>query len=170
MGNKLALGDIMIHREGSFGNPGSRTHAVASGAAASIKAGELVLKTLGSAYVTVWTASNSAKPVVGTDFIAGLSASTSTDTASAAGTVEIIPNVDGMVYLGNPDVAATWDTQSEYDALVGDRVLLKTSAAGVQTLLASDSATSGLVIEPLDISKYPGKVAFSIRQGCNYTA
>ena len=166
----MALGDIMIHREGSFGVPGARKHAVAAGAVASIKAGELVLKTLGDASVVVWTASNSAKPVVGTDYIAGLSASTSTDTASAAGTVDIIPNVPGMVYLGNPDVGTTWDTQAEYDALVGDRVLLKTSAAGVQTILASDLATSGLVIEPLDIVRYPGKVAFSIRQGCNYFA
>ena len=160
----------MIHREGSFGVPGSRRHAVAAGAAASIKAGELVLKSLGDASVVVWTASNSAKPVVATDFIAGLSASTSTDTAAAVGYIDIIPNVPGMVYLGNPDVAATWDTQAEYDALVGHRVLLKTSAAGVQTLLAADGATYGLVIEPIDIVRYPGKIAFSIRQGCNYTA
>jgi hypothetical protein len=166
----MAAGDITILNEGSFGAPGSRKHAVAAGAASSIKAGELVLKALGSASVVVWDASNTAKPVVGTDYIAGLSATTSTDTASAAGTVEIIPNVPGMVYLGNPKVAATWDTQAEYDALVGDRVLLDTTAAGVQTLLASDGATSGLVIEPLDVTRYPGKIAFSIRQGCNYNA
>jgi hypothetical protein len=60
--------------------------------------------------------------------------------------------------------------QSEYNALVGDRVLLSTTAGGVQTLLASDSATSGLVIEPLDLSKYPGKIAFSIRAGASYLA
>jgi hypothetical protein len=164
------IGDITILREGAFGNPGSRTFAVASGASASIKAGELVLKALGGAAVTVWTANNNAKPVVGTDYIAGLAASTSTDTATANGTVEIIPNVPGTVYLGNPKVAASFDTQSEYDALVGDRVLLDVTAAGVQTLLAADGATSGLVIEPLDVTKYPGKVAFSIRQGCNYNA
>jgi len=166
----MALGDITILREGAFGAPGSRRHAVAAGAAASIKAGELVLKTLGSASVVVWTASNTAKPVVATDYIAGLSASTSTDTASAAGVVDIIPITQDMVLLANADTAATWDTQAEYDALVGDRVLLKTSAAGVQTILASDSATSGLVIEPMDVSKYPGKVAFSVRAGAIYNA
>lgn len=166
----MALGDISILRPGAFGSIGSRKHAVAAGAAASIKAGELVLKTLGDASVLVWTASNTAKPVVATDFIAGLSASTSTDTASAAGTVEIIPITPGMVFLGNPDTAATWNTQAKYDALVGDRVLLSTTAGGVQTLLAADGATYGLVVEPLDIAAYPGKVAFSIRQGASYTA
>ena len=166
----MALGNISILREGAFGAVGSRPHAVAAGAAATIKAGELVLKTLGDASVVVWTASNTAKPVVGTDYIAGLSASTSTDTATAAGTVDIIPLVPGVVYLGNPDTAATWNTQAEYDALVGDRVLLSTTSVGIQTLLAADGSTHGLVIEPLDLAMYPGKVAFSIRAGASYTA
>ena len=171
-------GDILIHREGAFGAPGGRKHAVAAGAVGSIKPGELVLKTLGDASVVVWTATNTAKPVVGTDYIAGLSASTSTDTASAAGTVDIIPIVPGMVLLGNADVPATFGyntstgvvTQATYDALVGDRVLLKTSSTGVQTILASDGSTQGLVIEPMDVAKNPGKVAFSIRAGALYLA
>ena len=164
-------------RESSFGAPGSRKHAVASGAAATIKAGELVLKTPGDASVVVWTASNAAKPVVATDWIAGLSTSTSTDTASAAGTVDIISDFSGLVFLGTPTTPATFGTattgvttQATYDALVGDRVLLRTSAAGVQTIEPSDGATYGLVIEPLEIAKYPGKVAFSIKPGCSYLA
>lgn len=164
----MALGDVTILDAGAFGIVGARRFAVASGAVASIKAGELVLKALGATAVTVWTASSTAKPVVATDFLAGLSASTSTDTASAAGVVDVFPIVPGVVYLGNPDTAATWNTQAKYDALVGARVLLSTTSAGVQTILASDSATSGLVIEPLDISKYPAKVAFSLRLGLSY--
>ena len=168
----------MIHREGKFGTSGARKMAVASGAAATIKAGELVLKTPGSPYVVVWTASNTAKPVVATDYIAGYSTSTSTDTAAADGTVDIISDFVGMVFLGNADVPATFGyatatgvvTQATYDALVGDRVLLKTTAAGVQTLLAADSATSGLVIEPMEVAKFPGKVAFSVKPGCSYLA
>lgn len=166
----MALGDIVLLNDGAFGFNGTQKHKVASGAAATIKAGELVLKTPGSAYVTVWTATNSAKPVVSTDWVAGLSMSTSTDTASADGYVEVLPLVAGQIFLGNPKVAATWDTQAEYDALVGDRVLLDTTAAGVQTLLATDGATYGLVIMPLDISKYPGKIAFAVKPGCNYLA
>lgn len=164
------IGDITLLREGAFGAPGSRRHAVAAGAAASIKAGELVLKALGSASVVVWTASNTAKPVVGTDYLAGLSTSTSTDTASAVGVVDIMPITQDMVFLIDAEVAATWNTQSEYDALVGDRVLLKTTAAGKQTILAADGATQGLVIEPMDVTLYPGKVAFSVRAGAIYNA
>jgi L-rhamnose isomerase len=163
-------GDITILREGAFGAPGSRKHAVAAGTTASIKPGELCLKVLGNASVTAWTANNNAKPVVSTDYIVGLSATTSTETATAVGTVEITPIVPGMVLLGNPKVAATWDTQAEYDALVGDRVLLDTTTTGVQSLLAVDGATHGLVIEPLDVTKYPGKVAFSVRAGALYNA
>lgn len=164
------MADITVLDGGAFGQIGSRQHAVASGAAATIKAGRLVLKSLGSASVVAWDVSNTAKPVVATDFLAGLAMTDSTDTASAAGTVQIQAITPGVVYLGNPDTAATWNTQAKYDALVGDRVLVSTTSAGVQTILASDSATSGLVVEPLDISKYPVKVAFSLRQALSYTA
>jgi len=166
----MARGDIQIFKNGAFGPVGTTKHAVAAGAAASIKAGELVLKSLGDASVVAWTANNTAKPVVGTDYIAGISMSDSTDTASAAGTVEIMPLVPGAIYLANPETPASFDTQAEYDALVGDRVLLKTTAAGVQTILGTDGATYGLVIMPLNIAEFPGKVAFSIRAGASYLA
>lgn len=166
----MALGDVVLYKDPSFGSRGSDTHQVASGAAATINAGEFVLKTPGSQYVVAW-GNTSAKPVVGTDFLAGLSATTSTDTASAAGTVEIIPLIPGQMFLVNPDVAASWDTQAEYNALVGDRVLLKSgSVGGAQTLLATDGSTNGFVVENLDITKYPGKVAISARAGLSYLA
>ena len=154
----------MIHREGSFGVPGSRRHAVAAGAAASIKAGELVLKSLGDASVVVWTASNTAKPVAATDYIAGISASTSTDTAAAVGYVDIIPNVPGLVFLGNPKVAGTWDTQAEYDALVNERVTFQLDTTTFSVDENASGTTYGLVIVPSDIRKYPGKVAFEVRR------
>lgn len=163
----MAKGDVMIYKDGPFGSIGTQKHAVTSGTTASINAGELVLKTPGSAFVVAWDATNSAKPVVGTDYLAGLAMSTSTETATAVGYVEILPIVPGQVFLGNPKVAATWDTQAEYDALVGDRVLLDT-VSGTQTLLASDGATYGLVIQPLDLSAYPGKIAFSLNPNLNY--
>lgn len=161
-------GDILPYNDGAFGAVGSRTHQVASGTTASISAGELVLKTLGNEYVVVWTASNTAKPVVATDFLAGVSTTASNETTTVAGTVSITPLVPGQVWLANPDTAATWNTQAKYNALVGARVLLATTSAGVQTILAADNSTSGLVIENLDITQFPGKVAFSIRAGCSY--
>ncbi len=164
----MALGDVLLYDTGAFGYPGDDQYNVASGSTASIKAGEFVLTTLGGVAVTVWTASNSAKPIVGTDFVAGVSASTSTETASAAGTVKVMKFVNGVTYLVNPDAPTSWDTQSEYDALVGKRVLLKTSAGGVQTLLAADGATQGFVVMPMDITRYPAKVRVAMRNGLNY--
>jgi len=161
------LGDIQFYDEGQFGLPGSKKFTVASGTTSSIKAGEPVLKALGNATGNVVSVFTTNKPEVATDFLAGISASTSTETTTAAGTVEVVPLVPGVTYLVSPKVAATWDTQAEYDALVGARVLLDVTN-GVITILAADGANNGCVVEPLDIRKYPGKVRFSLRQGLNY--
>lgn len=66
-----------------------------------------------------------------------------------------------------PKVAATWNTQAKYNALVGARVLIDLTT-GVYTILAVDGAGNGCVVEYLDISKYPGMVAFSWSQVCDY--
>jgi hypothetical protein len=166
----MALNDFQIYSDNSFGPPGSMRAHVVSGTTSSINAGELVYKTRGSAYVVAKTASDATKPVVATDFIAGVAAATSTETTAANGTVFFFPNVEGMTYLGAPTVAATWNTQAKYDALVGYRVLINTAADGTMTVLAADGATSGLIVEPLDIAKYPNRVRFSLRQALNYTA
>ena len=158
------LGDIQLYTEGAFGYPGDDEYAVASGAAASIKAGEPVAKALGAAVVTAMATN---KPVVATDFLAGIASSTSTDTASAAGTVKVTKLVPGLTWLISPNSAAAWDTQAEYDALVGDRVLLDLTSS-TYTILATDGATSGCVIMPLNIKKVPGKVRFAFRNGVNY--
>ena len=114
---------------------------------------------------------------MGTSYYAGVALTSSTNTASAAGTVTVLPISSGITYLANPDTAASWDTQSEYDALVGKRVLLKNSVSvtatptsGTYTILASDSANNGCVIMPLDVTKYPGKVAFAFRAGASDVA
>lgn len=164
----MATGDILPLTDGAFGASGSVTHQVVAGTTASISAGELVLKTLGNRYVVVWTASNTAKPVVATDFLAGVSTTPSNETSSAAGTVSVTPLIPGQIWLANPDTAATWNTQAKYNALVGARVLLSTTSGGVQTILAADGSTNGLVIENLNIANYPVKVAFSCRAGLSY--
>lgn len=161
----MALGDITLYSEGPFGYPGDDEYAVAA-SATLINAGEPVAKTLGGFVVTP-AATNT--PVVATDFYAGIAASTSTNTASVAGTVKVMKFNGNTSYLITPKVAATWDTQAEYDALVGDRVLLDLTT-GSYTILASDSATSGCVIMPLDILRYPSKVRFQFRNAVNYLA
>ena len=149
--------------EPSFGSIGSRKWTV-SPSATPIYAGEPIVRVLGGYTVK---SLQSTGPVVGTDYIVGISASNSTHTATATGTVEVVPMVPGQVWLGNPTTSTSWDTQFEYDYLVGDRVLLAESSAGVYTVGASDGATSGLVVQPLDITRYPGKVAFSFRNDCS---
>lgn len=158
----MALGDIVLFTQ----NPssGGITKQVNSGSAASINAGEPVLVSLGQQYAAT-LATN--KPVVATDYIGGIALTTSTDTASAAGTVSVLSLDPSQSYLISPKVAATFNTQAKYNALVGSRVLLdKTS--GVYTILAADGATNGCVILDLNITTNPGKVRFAFRAGCSY--
>lgn len=172
----MAVGDLIILQESSAqGGRGAQAYNVAAGTL--INAGEPVEVNLGNTTGTVVYPAITSTPVVGTSYFVGVAATNSTNTASAAGFVDVIPLTSATTWLGNPDVAATWNTQAEYDALVGARVLLKNSVtvtatptSGTYTVLASDSANNGCVVLHLDIMKYPGKVAFAFRNGANYLA
>lgn len=161
----MAVGDITIYEQSTLQLNGSKKAHVAAGAT-TINPGEPIAVTLGAATVTAMATN---KPVVATDFLVGIATSTSTQTASVAGTVDYLPLQPGVTYMISPKVAATWDTQAEYDALVNDRVLLDLTS-GVYTILAADGTTSGCVVMPLDITRYPGKVAFQFRNGVNFLA
>ena len=161
----MASGDFKILDQASLMGRGSRIYNVGAGATA-ILAGEPVSRVLGG--ITV-TAMSTNKPVVTTDYLAGIAATNSTQTASAAGTVAVFPINSSTTYLVSPNVAASWDTQAEYDALVGKRVLIDLTS-GSYTVLATDSANNGLIIMPLDISKYPGKIAVVFRQAVSDVA
>lgn len=171
----MASGDIQVFESSqTSGGRGSRLYNVAAGT--PIYAGEPVQVLLGTAGTVVFPAITST-PVVGTTYYAGIASTNSTNTATAAGFVDVVPVNNNDSWLANPDVAATWDTQAEYDALVGSRVLLKnnvtvtaTPTSGTYTILASDSANNGCVIVHLNVFKHPGKVAFAIRNGASYLA
>jgi len=150
--------DVKILDAASLAHVTPQVYNVAAGAT-TIYAGEPVARALGGITVTA-LATN--KPVVATDYMVGIATAKSTQTASAAGTVTVAPLRTNVIYLAAPLTAATWDTQAEYDALVGKRVLFDLTA-GSYTITATDGATNGLVVAPLDISKFPGKVAFYIR-------
>ena len=94
----MALGDITIYDQGSFGYAGDVEYAVASGTTSSILAGTPVAKALGAAAVT---AAATGTPVVATDFFAGIAATTSTETASAAGTVKVTKLTPGSISLSS---------------------------------------------------------------------
>lgn len=166
------LGDLsFFNASATTGALGSRRNQVAASAGApAINAYEPVSKTLGNQYVITNPTSGQA---VATNFLAGVSTSTSTETATLDGYVDVMPVSTGTVWLIAPAVAATWNTQAKYNALVGSRVLIQKSAAGntgVYTILATDGSTNGCVIENLNIFDYPNMVAFSFRGGLSYLA
>ncbi len=136
--------------------PASQEFAVASGTTASIKAGEPVEKLAGANYAKLAVTNF---PTT-TERQVGIATSNSSETASADGVVKVALGLPGVVWLGNPDAPTSWDTQAEYNALVGSRVLIKLSS-GVFTVLATDGASNGCIVEYLDIAKYPAKVAFT---------
>ena len=78
-----------------------------------------------------------------------------------------MPVIAGQVYMVAPKVAATWNTQAKYNALVGARVLLD-NTAGTYTILAADGASQGCIVEWMDIAKTPGMVAFSFSPLVDY--
>jgi len=95
-----------------------------------------------------------------TDFLAGIATATSTNTSTAAGYVDVMPLLPGQTFLMKPNAATSWDTQAEYDALVGKRVVIDLTS-GSFTILASDGSTNGCIILPLDIKTTPGLVHFA---------
>lgn len=160
----MATGDFTVLDQNVLSGTGARLYNVAAGT--PIYAGEPVQRTLGNSTGNVVSPASTNTPVVGTSYYVGIAATNSTNTASAAGTVNVTPLDSSITYLVAPKVAATWDTQAEYDALVGARVLIDLTA-GVYTALAADSANNGAVVQTLDIFKYPGKVAVAFRKGAS---
>jgi hypothetical protein len=114
--------------------------------ATDILAGEPVkLKAAGSPYV-IPLADN--EPVIGTTTqVIGIAASNSTHTASVDGTIRVYIPVPGTVFGCKATTSTNFDTQSEIDALVGDRVLFDFgSSTYTVDENAGDTATSGLQI------------------------
>ncbi len=134
-----------------------------NGAVSRINPGEPVTKVAGAAGVLA-AATNAPTTTLR---IVGIAADTSTETASVDGTVTVLPATNGQLWLITPNSAAAWDTQAEYNALVGARVLIS-NTAGVYTILATDGASNGCIVEYLDIAQYPGKVCFSFSPLVDY--
>lgn len=166
----MALGDIQPYGSAGTGTTDSAipfyvksSSKGADGTVSRIKAGEPVTKAAGATGVL---AAVTNAPTT-TLRIVGVAAQTSTETASADGYVSVIPATSGQMWLVAADAPTSWDTQAEYNALCGARVLLK-NTAGVYTILASDGASNGCIVEWMDVTKYPGMVAFSWSPLCNY--
>lgn len=121
---------------------------VASGGAATIARGTPTKSTEADA-----TATGALIPMVDGDGavtamrFGGIAKRTSTDTASAAGTVDVWMPVPGLVYRGFAKSAAAADTQSEINVLMRKRVVfdLTTSDWTIDTA-AADALVNCVVI------------------------
>ncbi len=168
----MASGDLVVKDQNSMMGTGARLFNVAAGTA--ILAGEPVM-VVALADTTV-IPGGASLPDASTHLMVGVAATNSTNTLTAAGTVNVVEVNPNLVYLISPTTGTSWDTQAEYDALVGKRLLIANSAtvgavpsnSGSYTLGASDSANNGCIVKALDISKYPGKVAIAFRAACSY--
>ncbi len=159
-------GAITIRDGSVISTDASNYHRVQAGAVGTISYGTPVVTTLGSQYVV---AGADGIPVVGTDWMVGIAADTSTDTVAADGSLHVIEMFPNVVYLCAPKLSTDIDTQAKYDALVGNRVVFDLTT-GVWTVdaAAAHATTNGLVIMDSDIKKYPNKVAFCILQASSY--
>jgi hypothetical protein len=160
----MALNDILLVEEGgAFGSCGSIQCNVAA-SATIIYPGDPV-KTTSNNDTLVVTVAATNEPVVATTLIAGVAISQSTNTATAAGVVNVRLLTPGQIYEMKPTTAIT--SQATYDGYLGYRVRW-TLASGVYTLQVTDGATYGCIIVPNDIVKNPGRVRFIFRNACSF--
>lgn len=109
-----------------------------------------------------------ASPVIGTHIYMGHSVGTSTQTASADGVADLYQPLSGSIQLLPAKVSSLIATQSLYEAYVLKNVLFDLTA-GVYTIDPSvQSTTYGLTVMPLDVTIYPGVIAFIVRQSATY--
>lgn len=167
----MALGDITIYRQASAGGGAGSRRMNTAASAGVISAGEPVMFVAGGTSVLPNLSTNLTTipspfvpySVTGTG-VMGIAQTTATNTSTAAGFVEYVPATSGTVWLINANNTANVNTQAKYDALVGHRVLIDLTS-GAYTLLTSDSALNGCQIQPLDVFKFPGKIAFTFFDG-----
>lgn len=125
------------------------TYIVASGTAASIAAGVPAKLTTadGSVAGTVAVMVDGDGLVTGERFV-GLGKRQSTETASAAGTVDTWCPVPGILYRGFAKSATAADTQSEINSLMGKKVLFDlTSSDWTVDTAATDALVNCVVIQ-----------------------
>jgi len=94
----------------------------------------------------------------------GISKSDSTDTASAAGSVQIWLPLPGLIYQGKAKTASTADTQAEVDALSGKRVVFDlTSTTWSVDAAAADAVVNNVVIIGGDYRKSTLQFVYSTK-------
>lgn len=98
------------------------------------------------------------------DRFTGIAKSTSSDTASADGSVQIWLPLAGIIYQGKAKTASTADTQAEIDALSGKRVVFDlTSTTWSVDAAATDAVANCVVIIGGDYRKNTLQFVYSTK-------
>jgi hypothetical protein len=122
--------------------PFSQTPIVASGTTASIKAGEPTKAGSAGAVAIMVDADGTSS-----QRFTGIAKSDSSETASAAGNVQVWLPLPGMIYAAKAKSFAAADTQAEIDALYYKRVIFDlTSGAWTIDTAAADNTANAVVI------------------------
>lgn|SRR3990167_1048281 len=147
----MSLNDIRLQDTGGLNVVPSRSYQVAA-SATTIKAGEPVTLETGPGTATVVPMPDGA-PTVSTAVTSGLkvigiAATTSTNTASAAGSVQVYLPMPGIVtWKAKAKVASGADTQSEIDAKANDCIVLDlTSSVYTVDFAAAHADTNGIEV------------------------
>ncbi len=196
----MALGDITIYsKDNGNGYPGDINYVVATAATVpQILSGEPVTRAAGAAQFAVALASGTSTsyfPVVAggpvsLQPILGVAATTSNELTSGNnnGAVSVTPIDEPVTYLISTQATSLFfglnatgtagnSNQQVYDGTVGYRTTFNrvggvgaSQLGGTYYINASDASAGGLIVEELDITKFPGKVRFSFRNGLSYKA
>ncbi len=134
----MAKGDIII-REPKI----TSTTRYATIATASIKSGEPIVRTSGTAAVA---AAADGTPVVDTDELVGIAAGDSTDTATAAGTIDVYVFNGGEILEIKAETSTNVDTDAEIAALMNDNLLLDLTGSDYTIDSTAHSALNGLTV------------------------
>jgi len=193
----MALGDITIYsKDNGNGYSGDINFVIATATTVpQILSGEPVTKAAGTGLVSALASGTATSfyPViaggpVSLTPIVGVAATTSNEGTSGNvnGTVSIVSIESPMTFLvstlattnyfGMPSSGAVLQ-QKQYDSMVGSRVTLDriggsgaSQLGGTYYVKATDGTANGLIVESLDIQKFPGKVRFSFRNALSYKA
>lgn len=141
----MALNDVKIYDVAGLTAVPTLTF-LGEAAATVINAGEPCKAKVGGSKYAIPLAD--AEPIIGTTTaVFGIAQSTSTQTASADGSLSVYMPINGVQYSAKAKSAAAVDTEAEILALIGKRSVFDLTAS-VYTIdtAAADGATNGLVI------------------------
>ena len=141
----MSLADVGIRGTGGLNAPPTDRWVVASGQTDLVEAGEPTKQNAAGDENVILLVD--ADLTVATDQpMAGVSVANSTETASAAGYVDVYTPGMWLLYEILALTTATADTQSEIDALIGDAYIIDLTSSAFTMDTAAPAATGAFII------------------------